>query len=418
MPPSQALAPQAASTDPAIPALGAEVSSIPQNEPLGSIDPVTGKRRLLNAANKTQDNHKEPEKSMEAPVAAGMMPSTQAAIAAMRPDSGLKRPLDLKPQPLPSQPIPISPSRHPYPSMMAASPSRIRSSSPRLHSPASSEIFERSVQEPVALSNLGSEISAEHIPTHVMTEDQIPPALEASAQAITSGEFGPDEVEIITSTMHQPAAASVLESSTSHADLAQLNSPPHLKRERSDHSEPSSSFHQQPGFLPTGPFTEDGASAYGQLDPNDVRRLSFISFADVVQGEHQQQATSSDFGDVGSRDSLHMSSFPAAAIHDRAASPLRSPRSPISTHSHSLSGGLTTPPLPGMALPTTGNAEQSPSRGVGSPVNPHGELQIQTMRQAVRKTASGDLGGARGGSGMSPVSDENSGRETRSRTNT
>ena len=71
---------------------------------------------------------------------------------------------------------------------------------------------------------LGGELSPAHIPAHVITEDSIPPALEASAQAITSVELNPDEVEIVTSASHQPAVTN-LESSASHADLTSLSSP-------------------------------------------------------------------------------------------------------------------------------------------------------------------------------------------------
>lgn len=328
---------------------------------------------------------------------------------------------DLKPA---AQPIPVSPSRLPYQPAVAASPSRLRSASPRLHSPASSEIFERNVQEPVPISTLGGELSPAHIPSHVITEDSIPPALEASAQAITSEELNPDEVEIVTSSSHQPAAT-VLEPSASHADLTSLNSPPAISQHKSEESEVASNLnlHQVPAPSAT---EDDSASNYGQLDPNDVRRLSFISFKDIVHSEHQQMAASS-LGDVGSRDSLHISNLPSSGIlHDRAASPLRSPRSPNSTHSHALSSGLSTPPqgTNNINNPLSGSthAEQSPVRsiGVGSPSSSqHGELTIETMRQALRKTASGDLSSGRSGAGMSPVSDENSVRgEPRSRTNT
>jgi hypothetical protein len=232
-----------------------------------------------------------------------------------------------------------------------------------------------------------------HIPSHVITEDHIPPALEASAQAITSDSLNADEVEIVMSASHQPAA-SVLEGSSSHADLTQLHSPvshslQHLDSHGSDHA---SSMH-----VPTAGGEEDGASSYGQLDPNDVRRLSFISFADVVQSEHQAPPGSA-MNEAGHRDSLHIASLPGSFQERRAASPMRSPRSPgaSSMQSRNLSGaGVTTPP-PGLSV-----------EGQGSP--PHNELTIETMRQAVRKTASGDLGGGRS-AGMSPVSDEAGGR--------
>ena len=336
-----------------------------------------------------------------------MMPQTQAAIQAMGFSSSLKQPpVDLKP----SQPqaIPVSPARHPYANAMAASPSRLRSSSPRLHSPASSEIFERNVQEPIPISTLGNEVSTDHMATHVITEDHIPPALEATANAITSEDLNPDEVEIVTSNAHQPAAASVLEGSASHADLTALHSPPALQPQHSEESElnrPAPAPLQSSAFPHTG---DDRASNYGDIDPNDVRRLSFISFADVVQSEHQQAASD--------RESMHISSPLASNMsvpQDRAASPLRTPRSP----GHSFSGGVTTPP-PSVNVNSMAQGEQSPVRsvGVGSPASQHGELTIETMRQAVRKTASRDFGGSRS-AGMSPVTDDASLRETRSRTN-
>ena len=412
MPPSQGIAqPQPntsvsprGSTTPLIPADQRQASQ--QNDGGTDVDggaeerdPKTGKRRFFGLGKKKED--KEPQNDMPA-TTAGAMPQHTASTPFMPPASP-KKPLDLKPH---SYSIPISPG-------MVGSPSRLRSSSPRMHSPASSEIFERNVQEPVQISSLQSETPA-HIPTHVITEDHIPPALEASANAITSENLNADEVEIVMSTSHQPAAASVIEGSSSHADLTQLHSPlsSPLQQVRSEDSGPSA---HQSGFLPPG-TEDDGASNYGQLDPNDVRRLSFISFADVVQSEHQQAPTSA-LGEAGSRDSLHIASLPSSWPQDRAASPLRSPRSPTSTHSHSISGGLTTPP-PGVSVPAV-NTEQSPARSanVGSPVSPHGELTIETMRQAVRKTTSGDLSAGRN-AGMSPVSDETSSSAPRSRTNT
>jgi len=359
-------------------------------------DPKTGKRRFLGLGKKKDDK----------PLwNTSIMPPNQST---MRPPSPGKAASDLKPHSS-AQPIPLSPSRHPYQNTIAASPSRLRSSSPRLHSPASSEIFERSVQEPVQISSLQGDMPPEHIANHVITEDHIPPALEASVQAITSEELNPDEVEIVTSASHQPAA-SVLEGSASHADLTQLNTPmAPLEHARSEDSVPS--IHQS--GMPPG--EDDGASNYGQLDPNDVRRLSFISFADVVQSEHQQ-APASAMSESGNRDSLHIASLPSSFKQERAASPLRSPRSPGSTHSHSMSGGVTTPP-PGVNIDTV-RGEQSPGRsvGIGSPISPHGELNVETMRQAVRHTASGDLSGGRS-TGMSPVSDENASNAARSRTN-
>lgn len=328
---------------------------------------------------------------------------------------------ELKPHPTP---LPLSPSRLANGAGGAgglASPSRLRSSSPRLHSPASSEIFERNVQEPVpigsslATGDVEANAAAAHIPSHVVTEDLIPPALEASAQAITSSSLNPDEVEIVTSTAHQQAS-SVLEQqtsgSTAHSEIASLNSPAlyHARSSGFDSppagETPASSLHAS-GIVPSPPAPlhaavtalataaadDDTASSYGQLDPNDVRRLSFISFKDIVLSEHAHPAATTS--GTAASPTIPASDAAAELIGsrlDRTTSP------PTSTHS-----GVTTPPPPGVSV--------SPAVGGGTGVpGPHSELTIETMRQALRKTASGDLGAASGrGTGMSPVSDEASG---------
>ena len=230
----------------------------------GEKDPKTGKRRFFGLGKKKED-----KKDMASSSAGKMSPPP--AIGSMRPPSPGKQDSTLRANP---QPIPLSPNRQ---SAYAASPSRMRSSSPRLHSPASSEIFERNVQEPVS-STLQGELSPAHIPSHVITEDHIPPALEASANAITSDELNPDEVEVITATAHQPAAVA-LEVSSSHADLTQLASPMSpLHHVKSEDSEASA----QPSSIIPPPGEEDGSN-YGSLNPTDPRRLSFISFSDVFQ---------------------------------------------------------------------------------------------------------------------------------------
>jgi hypothetical protein len=110
--------------------------------------------------------------------------------------------------------------------------------------------------------------------------------------------------------------------------------------------------------------------------------LSFISFADVVHGEHE-------FGDAR-RDSTYVAGHPSLAPA-RSPSPLRSPTSSAA---------------PGTSPPTSVTAsvkgfETSPHRaprGAGSPLpgqsSPLGggnEINVETMRQALRKTGSGDL---------------------------
>jgi hypothetical protein len=253
-------------------------------------------------------------------------------------------------------------SPHRYP----GSPSHAAQGSPRPHSPASSMIFERNVQEDVAHPE-----ASPAIPSHVITENHIPPALDASAEAITQ-KLDPDTVEIITHATHQPAAVTITGApaasiehslaSSMHGD-EQLSSPA-IQRERHD---------------------TDTGSNYGSLDSSDVRRLSFISFADVVHGEQEHGSVSGE-----RRDSALLSNSALAA--PRSPSPIRSLVS-------SAAFG-TSPPT---SVSTSGKGlETSPHRGAGSPplsggtASPlSGELNIETMTQALRRTGSGDLSGVR-----------------------
>jgi hypothetical protein len=382
----------------------------------GDIYPKTGRRRLAGSTIQEAQYQETLGQSNSTRDSSAIMSDTSAAMPGALPPSPLEEPPAASYRSVGAQSIPVSLARQQYNSSMTTPPSsRLRSSSPRLHSPASSEIFERNVQEPVPISTLQNELSPAHIPNHVLTEDHIPAALEASAEAITSSSLNADEVEIVTATSHQPAAVSLESSiagdmsSSSHGHAV-----PSLMHRASEGSEPASLNAASSGFfpLPTNP-EDESANSYGALDPNDVRRLSFISFADVVHSEHAHPTTTGDI--AGSRDSLHISSLPSA-VHDRTASPLRTPRSPSSTYS----GGVITPPLTlGQSNQMSLIADQSP---IHSPQpGTHRELTIETMRQAVRKTASGDLSGVRS-AGLSPVTSATSedafARESRSRTNT
>lgn len=234
---------------------------------------------------------------------------------------------------------PSSPSKSPY--ALPASPRHIRSASPRTHSPASSMIFERNVQEEVTAPQ-----PSPAIPSHMITEHHIPPALDATTEAITDRRLNPDKVEIVTHTVHQPAASVIADS------LEQPHSPLHTEDSHVGHTSSSLLRHDS-----------DNVSNYASLDAVDVRRLSFISFADVVQAEH-------DLGDQR-RDSTqlmgHSHNIP------RSPSPLRSP---VSSN------------LAGTSPPTS----LSPSMHETSPHRSTlGELNIETMRQALRKTGSADL---------------------------
>lgn len=255
------------------------------------------------------------------------------------------------------------------------SPSRALSSSPRISSPARSQIFERDVQD-------GSVIqpNSPAIPSHIQTENHIPPVLGDASEAITNQKLDPDSVEIVTHNSHQPAAVTVTGSGPS------VGSTPYDQTAGGWVEELSSFASRDLAVVP------DNASNYGSLDSADVRRLSFISFADVVQSEHPHPVAGS-----GSRDSIHMAgltSLPPAGLN-RSPSPIRSPAS--------SQGPATSPPTSNAG--SMKGVEMSPSRkpigslGSGSQNfgsgSQSGELTIETMSQALRRTTSTDLSNVR-----------------------
>ena len=309
-------------------------------------DSKTGRRRFWGLGKKKED-----EKTKKSRQAAFTNASqVDASVPVLRPVSPIHPP---------GVAHTIATASHPYGS--PASPGRnFPSSSSHVPSPASSQIFERNVQEEGPLV-----ATSPAIPGHITTENHIPPALDASTEAITDDHLDPDHVEIVTHAAHQPAAVTV--TGAAPGEVSGLMSQDDLVA-RSE--------------------TEDTMSNYGALDANDVRRLSFISFADVMHAEHADHA--------GIRDNDHLSGAssgaPIASLN-RSPSPVLSP---VSTHGM---GG--TPPTSGSA--SLMGLDSSPSRGTGVLGSQHsgpspptgGELSIETMRQALRKTGSGDLSSAR-----------------------
>ncbi|KAK0626832.1 hypothetical protein B0T14DRAFT_562707 [Immersiella caudata] len=252
-----------------------------------------------------------------------------------------------------------SPVQVEHPHFSPASPSRAFASSPRLASPAGSQIFERDVQESTILAP-----NSPAIPSHIQTENYIPPVLDASSEAITDGHLDPNDVEIITHTSHQPAAFTVTGGGLLEPSWA----------------DELAAFASEKGT--------DSASNYGSFDTTDVRRLSFISFADVVQAEQGH-------GIAGSRDSMHLAGLTSLAsmgITNRSPSPIRSPVS-------SAGGPETSPPtsksgsVKGLEMSPSRKPLGSPGLQVPPPGSPtvSGELAIETMSQALRRTGSGDL---------------------------
>lgn len=345
-----------------------ETTSTINSEKTTEITAASGKpsKRSFWKLGKKTDEEKTKDKGKVPSLTGSKPPPNIAPISALRPTS-----------PLSSQEANRGPglSQRGQGYGTPASPGQgVYSSSPRLHSPASSQIFERNVQEDVMPPQ-----ASPQIPSHIITENHIPPALDASSAAITNEQLDPDSVEIVTHAMHQPAvvpSAVPLEASVAslHEDLGSHRS-------------------EGPG--------DDTASNYGTLDAADVRRLSFISFADVVHAEHAEHVDPGNPEHHTGRNSVHVGSL-AGTIPTLAASP-RS-RSPV--HSPLSSPGRGTSP-PSSVSPSFQGVETSPARGHrgsgGStlptahspPLTGGGELNIETMRQALRKTGSGDLGGIR-----------------------
>ena len=310
-----------------------------------------GKRRLFGFGKKKREDDKTKGQKSD-----GSTPGIIAGNGDMTPIA----------QPLAQRPLMnSSPPRSNHPYLPPASPQRnMYSSSPRIASPAGSQIFERDVQEsalPVPNSPA--------IPSHIQTENHIPPVLDASSEAITNKKLDPDTVEIVMHTSHQPAAVTVTGVGS---------------------SEPAGHWADD---LLAHPDKDDAASNYGALDSTDVRRLSFISFSDIVQSEHAEHA--------GNRDSVYVAGLSSLSSPGyRSPSPIRSPVS--------SQGFGTSPPTSNSA--SIKGVEVSTRKPLGSPVSAHpatngGELTIETMSQALRRTGSGDFSGIRS-QPMSPSSDE------------
>ncbi|KAL6874211.1 hypothetical protein HDV57DRAFT_240242 [Trichoderma longibrachiatum] len=265
---------------------------------------------------------------------------------------------------------------HPY---APVSPTRAFSSSPRIASPATSQIFERDVQDHTLLKS-----SSPAIPSHIQTENYIPPVLDDASEAITNNSLDPDSVEIVTHASHQPASAVVPGTSASHTPYEQTSS---------DWASELASFANRVGLPP------DSASNYGSLDSADVRRLSFISFADVVQSEHSGHHLPS----MSSRDNMHivgLTSLSASAMN-RSPSPIRSP---VSSQGPGTSPPTSNPgSIKGLDMSPSRKPIGSPSSGQYTTITTPGELNIETMSQALKRSASRDFNSTLRSNPQSPI---------------
>lgn len=311
---------------------------------LAKTDPKSKKRSLFGfGKKKTGEKEKNASKPSKSGAGLPSPPSTQTALQASPRRSATGSPIQIDSP----RKVPSSPGR-----------GGIYSTSPRLTSPAGSQIFERDVQESTALP------TSPAIPSHIQTENYIPPVLDASSEAITDDHLNPDAVEIVTHTSHQPASSGMPGSTPF------------------DNASASASWAED---LAAFTDKEESASNYGSLDSTDVRRLSFISFADVVQAEHGPPS-----GVAGSRESMHLAGLTSLSSlgANRSPSPIRSPVS--------SQGGETSPPNSNSG--SVKGFSMSPVRKpLGSPTSTEhnllasGDLNIETMSQALRRTGSTDL---------------------------
>ncbi|KAL4907607.1 hypothetical protein BDW74DRAFT_147825 [Aspergillus multicolor] len=270
------------------------------------------------------------------------------------------------------KPLAISPSNSSISTPRGRAPHRTPSSlgravqqSPLQANSPASLIFERSVQEDILLPQ-----TSPSIPSHIRTENHIPPVLEASSAAITDNGLDPDSVEIITQNIHHPATTAF-------------------------HAEHSLQSHASNSLMNIGDSEEIPTITQG-LEVNDIRRLSFISFADVINAENAETVEYPLSSETCNRGSG--SPNPSAGVYrNMSQSPLNSP-----TSSH----GFGTSPPTSISASFKG-LELSPNRSVRGaesplfatqrPVSPSlsGDLNIETMGQALWRTGSGDLGAFR-----------------------
>ncbi|PWW72424.1 hypothetical protein C7212DRAFT_360483 [Tuber magnatum] len=274
---------------------------------------------------------------------------------------------------------------------------------PRL-STSSSQIFERDVQEQTN-SSLPPPTSPA-TPAHIQTENHIPAVLEASSIAITDEKCGVDEVEIIMHSMHQPAVSVVAPPHSTTASSPTHDTHQHRRRSPSPAGDNGVDEAAFPGH------SGDEYSLYGSVSTGaaaaaDKRRLSFISFADVVQAEQAEhmEMPNSSLSSINNLSPLGGS--PQLSPADRETG--------ISTINETLRHRSPSPIRLGSSPPgnsASGSVQRTFSRtsGASSPSRPNtsdlgmdrGELTIETMRQALRKTGSGDLSGSTGRNPASP----------------
>lgn len=187
-------------------------------------------------------------------------------------------------------------------------------------------------------------------------------------------------------SMHQPAVSVVSPHGTSASSPLYDN---HFHSHGSDHAVDESAGN-------SGDDLSSHGAGIGAAAAADKRRLSFISFADVVQAEQAEHE-----GGVASSSSVNLSppgGSPNVIPADRDSAlstineTLRRSPSPIRLGSSPPRhvGGNVQRSLSGISTGTGSPPRTSIGDSLGME---RGELTIETMRQALRKTGSGDLSG-------------------------
>ncbi|KAF3910646.1 hypothetical protein ABW21_db0205483 [Orbilia brochopaga] len=315
--------------------VGSESEKTPQT-------PTQQKRRSFFNFGKKKPSPADDATSKQSPPTS-VPPITTTSPPGTKPESGTN-----------STTSPVSPVR----SSHFGSQRRSKNGSPRL---STSSIFERNVQDSALPPGSPS------IPSHFSTEDRIPAVLEATSLTITDSSVDPDRIEIVSSAAHHSVLPHHPESYSNPW------------AEESAHSGDESIGHG---------YTSSLASA-------DKRRLSFISFADVVQAENEQASHSSTNLDALPTKVPTQQSQPQSAASLRSNSPVRTP--PQLPYS---------PPGTGLGLSDFSMEKDMsiPDRhsGTGAPTA-HNEVTVETLSQALRKHGSTDLKAAAIKSPVSPT---------------
>jgi hypothetical protein len=189
----------------------------------------------------------------------------------------------------------------------------------------------------------------------------------------------------VTHSSHQPVAAAVASGITT----------PHPRSPATDGNwadELAASYSRAAAAaaLASSLEREDSASNYGSMDAPDVRRLSFISFADVVQSE-QHTGGGGHAGPASSRESMHVAGL--TSLPHRSPSPMRSPVSSQASPPTSSPGSMKGLDLSPGRKPVGSPAPSQQTLGLGG--SGAGELNIETMTQALRRTGSADMSAVR-----------------------